>query len=578
MLRSGKNSPAGFQFDFLAVLLLFLVAVFVGMLGKTNAFFLVGGADGPYFSVQVKSVLEKGVLAFFDVPLVFWLTAGLAKFLSWVSISEPVLTAVWLVDGLLPPLAIFPARLLTLSILKFEGEEKRNTAFFPALIPVAFCAFNHTSLIVFSSQLEKNAIAVAPLFAALLYLYRWYVSGMQKADARLAAFWLFICGITHFGSFCILSFFLLILYAVHWIRVRSSGLNKFNQTHAFLLLGLFSVLIILFFLDRERFMRLVFFPLRVFERPSILVWLDLGNNGIPGFGPKLFSLFVLIMLGVFLFQARKEFGRRKWQFGLSLWLLGMALTSPLNGIEWANRLAYMAFVPIIGLLGFVFSVKNSLVWKWFIGSILVLFMAVNIIQRFSIPLQTAITREALAEFQEIGNRYPINSQDLIVSRQDLRILGAWFYGASTSADYLLSKNDTNQFRRLLYITQKAGSNLYSGRFREVKVPFNCELVFNGAYFDVFRQVKKSEIISGPGSPPRAFGRIVGLSQNLVLVQNEISGNSNRVFFDAGTKILLEGKSVGLSVGQHVEVWGRWEVFGLGINANEIHIHPPDKKL
>jgi len=576
MLRSGKNSRAGFQFDFLAVLLLYLIAVFLGMHGKSNAFFLVGGADGPYFSVQVKSVLEKGVLAFSDMPLVFWLTAGLAKFLAWLSISEPVLTAVWLVDCLLPSLAIFPAWLLTRSILKSVGWE-RLAVFFPALIPVAFCAFNHTSLIIFSSQLEKNAIAVAPLFAALLYLYRWYVSGMQKADARLAAFWLFICGITHFGSFCILAFFLLILYAVHWIKDRSLGLNKFNQTHAFLLLGLFSVLIILFFLDRERFMRLVFFPLRVFERPSILVWLDLGNKDIPGFGPKLFSLFFLIMLGVFLFQTRKEFGRRKWQFGLSLWLLGMALASPLNGIEWANRLAYMAFVPIIGLLAFVFSVKNSLVWKWFIGSILVLFMAVNIIQRFSIPLQIAISREALDEFQEIGNRYPINSQDLVVSRQDLRILGAWFYGASTSADYLLSKDDTNQFRRLLYITQKAGSNLAPARFREVKVPVNSQQVFNGSYFDVFR-IHKSGFVSGAGSPPRAFGRIVGLSQNLVLVQNEISGISNRVFFDAGTKILLEGKSVGLSVGQHVEIWGRWEVFGLGINANEIHIHPPDKKL
>ncbi len=548
------------------------------MHGKSNAFFLVAGADGPYYPVQVKSILEKGILAFPDMPLVFWLSAGLAKFLSWLSISEPVLTAVCLVDGLLPPLAIFPAWLLTRSILNSDGEEKKITAFFSALIPLAFCAFNHTSLIIFSSQLEKNAIAITPVLAALLYLFRWFVSGMQRADVRWAAFWLFICGITHFGSFCILSAFILILYVVNWMSDRSSGLSKFNQTHGFLLLGLISVLTILLLLDRDRFMRLVFFPLRVFERPSILVFLNSGIASIAGFGPKLFSLFLLIMLGVFLFQTRKEFSRRNRQFGLSLWLLGMALASPLNGIEWANRLAFMALVPVIGLLGFVFSVKNFSVWKWFFGGILVLFMAVNILQLFSIPLQTAITREALGEFQQIGNKYPINSKDLIVSRQDLRILGAWFYGASTSADYLLSKNDTNQFRRLLYITQKAGSNLYSGRFREVKVPFNCELVFKGAYFDVFRQVKKSEIISGAGSPPRAYGRIVGLSQNLVLVQNEISGISNRVFFDAGSKILLEGKSAGLFVGQHVAVWGRWEVFGLGINAKEIHIHPPDKKL
>jgi hypothetical protein len=578
MLRSGKNSPAGFQVDFLAVLLLFLVAVFFRMHGKSNAFFLVAGADGPYYPVQVKSILEKGMLAFPDMPLVFWLSAGLAKFLSWLSISEPVLTAVCLVDGLLPSLAIFPAWLMTRSILKSEeGEEKKIIAFFPALIPVAFCALNHSSLIVFSSQLEKNAIAVAPLFAALLYLFHWYVSGMQKADARLAAFWLFICGITHFGSFCIISFFLLILYAVHWIRDRSSGLNKFNQTHAFLLLGMFSVLIIFFFLDRERFMRLVFFPFRVFERPSILVWLDLGNKAIPGFGPKLLSLFVLLLLGVFLFQTRNEFGRRKWQFGLSLWLLGMALTSPLNGIEWANRLAYMVFVPIIGLLGFVFSIKNSLVWKWFIGSIVVLFMAINLMQQFSTPLQTAISPEALGEFQQIGNKYPINSQDLIVSRQDLRILGAWMYGASTSAEYLISKNDFDQHRRLLFITQKAGSNLAPARFREVNVPANSEHVFNGSYFDVFR-IQKSGFVAGAGSPPRAFGKIVKISPNSIVVKNEISGNSIQVCYGSGTKIMLEGNSARLSVGQQAEVWGRWEVFGIGIDANEIHLYPSNKKL
>ncbi len=576
MLRSGRSSRTGFSFDFLAVLLLFLVSVFLRMHGKSNAFFLVAGADGPYYPVQVKSILEKGFLAFPDMPLVFWLSAGLAKFLSWLSISEPVLTAVCLVDGLLPPLAIFPAWLLTRSILKSDGGE-RIKAFFPALIPVAFCAFNHTSLLVFSSQLEKNAIAIAPVLAALLFLFRWYDSGMQRADARWAAFWLLICGITHFGSFCILSAFILILYVVNWIKDRSSGLSKFNQTHAFLLLGLFSVLTLLLLLDRDRFMRLVFFPLRVFERPSILVFLNSGIMGIPGFGPKLFSLFFLIMLGVFLFQTRKEFGRRKWQFGLSLWLLGMALASPLNGIEWANRLAYMAFVPIIGLLGFVFSVKNSPIWKWFFGGILVLFMAVNILQLFSIPLQTAISKEALGEFQQIGNRYPINSQDLIVSRQDLRILGAWKYGASTSADYLLTSNDFDQHRHLLFITQKAGSNLAPARFRDVKVTANSEQVFEGSYFDVFR-IHKSGFVSGPGSPPRAYGKIVGISPHSIVVKNEISGISNRVFFDPGTKILLEGKSVGLSVGQHVEIWGRWEVFGLGINANEIHLYSSNKKL
>lgn len=576
MLRSGRSSRTGFSFDFLAVLLLFLVSVFLRMHGKSNAFFLLAGADGPYYPVQVKSILEKGILAFPDMPLVFWLTAGIAKFLSWLSISEPVLTAVCLVDGLLPPLAIFPAWLLTRSILKSDGEEKA-AAFFSALIPLAFCAFNHTSLIIFSSQLEKNAIAITPVLAALLYLFRWFVSGMQRADVRWAAFWLFICGITHFGSFCILSAFILILYVVNWIKDRSSGLSKFNQTHAFLLLGLFSVLTILLLLDRDRFMRLLFFPLRVFERPSILVFLNSGIMGIPGFGPKLFSLFFLIMLGVFLFQTRKEFGRRKWQFGLSLWLLGMALASPLNGIEWANRLAYMAFVPIIGLLGFVFSVKNSPIWKWFFGGILVLFMAVNILQLFSIPLQTAISKEALGEFQQIGNRYPINSQDLIVSRQDLRILGAWKYGASTSADYLLTSNDFDQHRHLLFITQKAGSNLAPARFRDVKVTANSEQVFEGSYFDVFR-IHKSGFVSGPGSPPRAYGKIVGISPHSIVVKNEISGISNRVFFDPGTKILLEGKSVGLSVGQHVEIWGRWEVFGLGINANEIHLYSSNKKL
>ena len=283
------------------------------------------------------------------------------------------------------------------------------------------------------------------------------------------------------------------------------------------------------------------------------------------------------MLGVFLFQTRKEFGRRKWQFGVSLWLLGMALTSPLNGIEWANRLAYMAFVPIIGLLGFVFSVKNSPIWKWFFAGILVLFMAVNILQLFSIPLQTAISKEALGEFQQIGNKYPINSKDLIVSRQDLRILGAWMYGASTSADYLLSSIDFDQHRRLLFITQKAGSNLAPARFLEVKVPVNSEQVFEGSYFDVFR-IYKSGFVSGAGSPPRAFGKIVRISPNSIVVKNEISGISNQVYYGSGTKIMLEGKNARLSLGQQAEVWGRWEVFGLGIDANEIHLYPSNKKL
>lgn len=65
------------------------------------------GMDAGYYPLQIRTWLERGTLAFSDVPLYFWLGAALTRILTalGVELDPATLWASRLLDSLLPPLA-----------------------------------------------------------------------------------------------------------------------------------------------------------------------------------------------------------------------------------------------------------------------------------------------------------------------------------------------------------------------------------------------------------------------------------------------------------------------------------------
>lgn len=102
---------------------------------------LMPGMNGAYYLVQVRAVIEKGCLAEHDMPLIFWLHAGLARLVQAVSrltLESSIVLASKLFDSIVPVLAAIPAFLLAigggavsaaglLSVLMVLGDSARIT-------------------------------------------------------------------------------------------------------------------------------------------------------------------------------------------------------------------------------------------------------------------------------------------------------------------------------------------------------------------------------------------------------------------------------------------------------------------
>jgi 4-amino-4-deoxy-L-arabinose transferase-like glycosyltransferase len=65
--------------DWIVLSLIMLTAMAIRFRFDNACNYLLIGSDGPYYPLQVRSILEKGRLAFPDMPLVFWLQALVAK-------------------------------------------------------------------------------------------------------------------------------------------------------------------------------------------------------------------------------------------------------------------------------------------------------------------------------------------------------------------------------------------------------------------------------------------------------------------------------------------------------------------
>ena len=68
--------------------------------------------NGGYYPLQVRAILERGTLAFPDMPFLFYLDAGVVKLISFFGFAitdDLILNTVKFMDSLLFPLILLPA-------------------------------------------------------------------------------------------------------------------------------------------------------------------------------------------------------------------------------------------------------------------------------------------------------------------------------------------------------------------------------------------------------------------------------------------------------------------------------------
>ncbi len=142
---------------------------------------LVPMIDGPYYLIQVRSLLTTGSLAYGDPPLTFYLLSLFSILIGDVALGVKVGVSFFCA------LSTIPAYFL----MKRVG--KSALAGLAAMLLVIFSA----PYIRMLTDFMKNAIGICWLLFFLYYLHDLAFSGFKKSSLALAAFFLVLSGLTH---------------------------------------------------------------------------------------------------------------------------------------------------------------------------------------------------------------------------------------------------------------------------------------------------------------------------------------------------------------------------------------------
>lgn len=172
----------------------------IALAGAARAWLLwstpwVPGMNGAYYLVQARAVLERGTLGIPDMPLTFYVQAGVAWLLEALgggSRGEAIVRAVKLCDAFLPPLAAWPVFVLT---QHWAARLGRSVAVPLTAATLAALGF---PLLTMVGDFQKNALALVWLSALCLALYSWLKAPSRPAGVRLLVC-LALLGLTHIG-------------------------------------------------------------------------------------------------------------------------------------------------------------------------------------------------------------------------------------------------------------------------------------------------------------------------------------------------------------------------------------------
>lgn len=142
---------------------------------------LITGVDGPYYLVQVRSILATGALAYGDPPLTFYLLSLFSLLLGDISLGVKVGVS------FLCALSAVPAFFL----MKRVGRGALS-----GLVAMLLTIFS-APYVRMMTDFMKNAVGICWLLAFVYYLHDLASSGFKKSSLILATFFLVLAGLTH---------------------------------------------------------------------------------------------------------------------------------------------------------------------------------------------------------------------------------------------------------------------------------------------------------------------------------------------------------------------------------------------
>ncbi len=589
------------------------------------------GTNGGYYPVQVRSLIETGSLAFPDQPFVFRLQASVALLLGGLSNlnrDAAVLLAVRMVDAVVPALIAVPVFLLVRTILDARTPWRR-----PAVFLFTLAAVLSPGLLRMSSELTKNGVGMVWVALCILGVLRLTLSitGDDGNRIRNVIGWgtvavagLVLSALTHSGAFGVALLFsgvgLVVLVAVS-VLSGTSRIGNIRLIGIFLVLA--AILVLLFSpvsAGSEKLRRVTALargPLRLFEMPVVLTRFgalpppspqarpippdrhppqaaNMPSPAAEGIAPTnrrpsplvaagnltvFFTHIAAAALLVLLISRRKTVVA--WiPVGTAAAATGLFLTSPLIGIEWADRFRLMADLPFLittAILIRMFFLPSSthtgqstsaqpplIAPKLFMAAFFAAsaFMSISTMATLPGPeIDEDTERDIIAIDECLGS-----SHTLLVARHGLEWWTAWVTHRPVAQQIGLETSDWNEYDRVVYLKEnRVDSDGPTGTGTGgMSVPENVMEIYEGSRLIALEVPSPPASIGIGDGPPDVAGLVTGISDSGLEMMSEYGRIT----------VILKDETVStgtIQPGAFVRVWGRGIPFTKRIVASTVYI-------
>ncbi len=481
-LEASKDTGTGRYLAFWPFLIALLTAWIIRGFIYTGVEFMPK-INGAYYLVQARAILETGHTGIPDLPLLFYIHAGVAKLLMWLHFgnTEACITmAVKAMDTLLPPLTAIPVYFLARDWL---GDRKQ--AWLPALAAGLFTVLNGSTFMMLS-DFQKNAFGMIWMLGFILAVHR---AGQEMTWKRLAwvGILLLLAGMTHIGVFGATASFAA-LAVLSYMALMPEHRRKLIVVLGIGVVMLAAMLIVVklgFDPKRaEHFTGLIEAPLKLFKTyeggPGGMMRPPAGMPRLPQDGPAGMmrggppggmgmiatqigqsviihglSLLTLILL------------MRNWRsitsadkaIVIAAMLTALFLVSPFLDMDHGMRFGLMAYAPGVVLLLFSLSRWKSVTGTAILSVIIIAYTIGTLAVSPPMANQTTVSAEAMPELASLKQYITRPEKTLIVASHGLEWWVAWTLKTKIAHGNAVTDADTQKYEHVLYIRQTGGRGM-----------------------------------------------------------------------------------------------------------------------
>ncbi len=508
--KHGVLNPLGFAPCLFAYML--GVCVRACMLGFGER---MPGINGAYSPVQVRSLLEKGVLGLPDYPLMFSIHAGFAAAIhkiTGLALEPAIVLAVKICIAMLPPLAAIPVFLLCRMWCIRAGCSQSRLPVIAAMMASVGAPF-----MLMTGNFDKNALALVWLVAFLLAL-RTYMERRSIISLAATILCLVLLGLTHIGTF---TTGLLVWVCVMAIYIMQPSGPPLRVTIPAIAVSILAVALaegfVFWKFDPTRIERLlealanpVAFAFRKSATTAPMEFTVIGISLLAVHVGSLFGFAALVFRTVRRNRSRLSSADIALICGSVIAII--AITGPWIRSDASPRLIFIAVLPsiVVGMFTVIHS-KPSRMRRALVAIGVLILIVPGVLQGVSGGWRI-MSDEAYAELKAASVHIPHSERTLVVAMHGVEWDAAWLLRTRVALPSAVRASDWQKYDQVLYLATKdqpetlrgfaPAAGLSSGsaadkkskfltlgpfaKLRYVEIPAGAEMVHEGQYLQLAR--------------------------------------------------------------------------------------------